>query len=246
MIMFLKTHGTFTIMAGFAIMAAIVNGLGIFAIVKFRAWAERAKTYFMCFAAGVLISTPLMLALPQALIKSPYAGFTAVAGFLFMVFSNQLVLRHAKKKDLAFGIVVGEGIGIHSFVDGIIYAVTFSVSIMTGILSAIGLVVHEFAEGVITYLVFMDAGMSKRRAVFFAVLIASLTTPLGAFIAYPFLGTLSDQTLGMLMGFMAGVLIYISASHLLPTATEERHKHSIIAFMAGIGLAIFIVLSKML
>ncbi len=84
-----------------------------------------------------------------------YAGFIAVAGFLFMVFSNQLISIHAKKKDLAFGIIVGEGIGIHSFVDGIIYALTFSVSILTGVLSAIGLVVHEFAEGVITYLVFM-------------------------------------------------------------------------------------------
>lgn len=170
----------------------------------------------------------------------------AVGGFLFMVFSNEFIRYIAEKDSLAFGIVVAEGIGIHSFVDGVIYAVTFSVSILTGFLSATGLVVHEFAEGVITYLVFTEAGLKKRTAIFYALLIASFTTPIGAFIAYPFLIKLSGSGLGLMLGFMAGVLIYISASHLLPEATGEKKKHSIFAFLGGVGLATFIVLSKSL
>jgi ZIP family zinc transporter len=237
---------TFYWMAGFAVSAALVNAAGIFSIVKFREKAESAKTYLMCFAAGVLISTPLMLALPQAIEKNFYAGFMAAGGFLFMVFSNRYIRYRAKRKSLAFGIVAAEGIGIHSFVDGVIYAVTFSVSILTGLLSAIGLVVHEFAEGVITYLFFMNAGVKKRTAVIFALLIASLTTPIGAFIAYPFIGQVSDSGLGLLLGFMAGVLIYVSASHLLPTAIEDERQHSLFAFLGGVGLAVFIVLSKFL
>ena len=47
----------------------------------------------MCFAAGVLITTPLMLALPEAVRRYPQAGFLALAGFLFMFFSNR-VIRH--------------------------------------------------------------------------------------------------------------------------------------------------------
>ncbi|MBN1664302.1 MAG: ZIP family metal transporter [Deltaproteobacteria bacterium] len=242
----MNTSSTFIWVAGFAVLSAIVNGVGIFAIVKYRAWAERTKTYFMCFAAGILISTPLMLALPQAIQKNSSSGFMAAGGFLFMVFSSRFVKYHAKKKTLAFGIIVAEGIGIHSFIDGVIYAVTFSVSIMTGFLAGTGLVVHEFAEGVITYLVFMEAGISKKTAIFYALLVASFTTPLGAFIAYPFLGNLSQSTLGLMLGFMAGVLIYVSASHLLPEAIEEEKEHSILAFLGGVGLAVFIVLSKLL
>lgn len=237
---------TFFWIAGFALLAAIVNGIGIFTIVKYRKWAEKAKTYFMCFAAGILISTPLMLALPQAIQKNSYSGFMAVGGFLFMVFSNKIIRYYAKKKSLAFGIIVAEGIGIHSFVDGIIYSVTFSVSLITGFLSALGLVVHEFAEGVITYLIFIDAGVNKKKAILYALFIASFTTPLGAFIAYPFLGILSQSGLGLMLGFMAGVLIYVSASHLLPEAFEEKKEHSILAFLGGVGLAVFIVLSKFL
>ena len=237
---------TFIWMAVFAIFSALINAAGIFAIVKYKKWAEKTKSYFMCFAAGVLISTPLMLALPQALQKNPYAGFMAAGGFLLMVFSNKLIRYHAQKENLAFGIVVAEGIGIHSFVDGVIYAVTFSVSILTGFLSATGLVVHEFAEGVITYLVFMQAEVKQRTAIFYALLIASFTTPLGAFIAYPFMDKLSASGLGLMLGFIAGVLIYISASHLLPEALDDKKQHSIFAFLGGVGLAVFIVLSKFL
>jgi zinc transporter ZupT len=39
------------------------------------------------------------------------------------------------------------GIGLHSFIDGFIYSITFSVSIFTGALAATGMVLHEFPEG---------------------------------------------------------------------------------------------------
>jgi zinc transporter ZupT len=66
---------TFTWIAIFAISAAVINGLGILTIYKKKEWAERSKTYFMCFAAGVLISVPLMSAFPEAVEKNSYAGF---------------------------------------------------------------------------------------------------------------------------------------------------------------------------
>jgi len=110
-----------------------------------------------------------------------------------------------------------------------------------GVLSAGGLVAHEFAEGAITYLVLIKGGMEKRAAMVYAFLIASLTTPLGAFVAYPFISPLGGEVLGMLLGFVSGVLIYVSASHLLPEAREHEKRHSFLAFMVGVALASFIV-----
>lgn len=235
---------TFLWIAIFAIVAAIVNGSGIFLIFRFREWAEKTKTYFMCFAAGVLISTPLMLALPQAIEKNFYAGIMALAGFLFMFFSNEFIKHLTKKKVLAFGIVAAEGIGIHSFIDGIIYTVTFSISILTGFLAATGLVIHEFAEGIITYTLFLKGGVKEKTAMTYAFLVAGLTTPLGAFLAYPFVNKMNQSSLGLLLGFVAGVLIYVSASHLLPDARGEESKHSGLAFLSGVVLAVFIVILK--
>ncbi|MFO7370944.1 MAG: ZIP family metal transporter [Bacteroidales bacterium] len=230
----------------FAILAAVINGAGILVLYWNSEWAEKAKAYFMCFAAGVLISTPLMLALPKAIQMNFYAGFMALLGFLFMFFSNELIKKYTKKDVLAFGIVAAEGIGIHSFIDGIIYTVTFSVSLLTGLLAATGLVIHEFAEGIITYSLFLKGGVKKKTAILYAFLVAGLTTPLGALVAYPLVNKLSQENLGLLLGFVAGVLIYVSASHLLPEARGEEKKHSDMAFLAGVALALFIVFSKMI
>ena len=236
---------TFTWIVLFALFAVLVNGLGIITIYKNREWAERANAYFMCFAAGVLISVPLVLVFPEAVEKNLYAGFAALLGFLFMFFSNKIIQQRTKQKALAFGITAVEGIAIHSFVDGIIYTVTFSSSILTGFLAGIGLIVHEFAEGVITFSVLIEGRFSAKRAVLLAFLMSALTTPLGALLAYPFVSKLSPSLLGLTLGFVVGVLIYLSASHLLPEARGYEKKHSTLAFLLGIALALFIVMTEL-
>jgi len=241
-----ELSNTFIYIASFAVASALINSLGIVAIFRNREWAEKTKTYFMCFAAGMLVSTPLLLTLPTAIGKNFYAGFMALFGFLFMFFSNELIKRYTHKKTLAFGITAVEGIGIHSFIDGIIYTVTFKISILVGVLAGTGLVVHEFAEGVITYLVLLKGGMKEKTAMLYAFLVAGLTTPIGAFVAYPLINKLSESNLGLMLGFVSGILLYVSASHLLPEAQQEEKEHSSIAFLSGVGLAIFIVLSKLL
>lgn len=240
----MERSSPFQWIALFALSAMAVNTAGIYMIYKYRDWAEKNKEYFMCFAAGMLISSPLILAFPEALAKNPNAGVAALAGFIFMFFSNRWIRYKTKQEELAFGIIAIEGIGIHSFMDGIIYCVTFSVSMVTGLLAGIGLVVHEFAEGVITFTVLLKGGVSERKAMLYAFLVAALTTPVGAFAAYPLIRKLNPALLGLALGFVVGVLIYVSAAHLLPAAREHEKEHSYIAFLSGIALAMLILLSK--
>ena len=231
---------TFPWVAVFALGALAVNSVGIYAIYRHKDWAERNKEYFMCFAAGVLIASPLITAFPEAIGKNSNAGLAALAGFLFMFFSNRLIQHKTQQDELAFGITAIEGIGIHSLIDGIIYTVTFSVSTVTGIMAGLGLVIHEFAEGVVAFSVLIKAGVSDKRALLYAFLVAALTTPLGAFVAYPFVSRLTPPVLGLALGFVVGVLIYVSASHLLPEAKAHEHKHSYLALVAGMGLALLL------
>ncbi|MDD4029166.1 MAG: ZIP family metal transporter [Caldisericia bacterium] len=243
----MNSYNPFLWIALFAISSAIINAVGIMAVYNKQTWTESVKTLFMCFASGVLIAVPLMYTLPKASIMNSNAGIAALVGFLFMHFSNYIIQSITKKDSLTFGLTAIEGIGIHSFIDGLIYTITFTTSALAGVVSGIGLVVHEFAEGVITYSVLMEASMSPKKAVRYALIVSSFTTPIGAFIAYPFIQKLSPSTLGLALGFVSGVLIYVSASHLLPEArSTKKHptKHSIWAFLAGIALAIAIVLLK--
>jgi zinc transporter ZupT len=77
------------------------------------------------------------------------------------------------------------GIALHSFVHGIIYSVTFSVSALTGALAAIGMVLREFPEGIFTYVLLLRGGFQERKAVWSALFAASLTTPAGMLVSYP-------------------------------------------------------------
>jgi zinc transporter ZupT len=184
------------------------------------------------------------MSFPEAIQKNSYAGFTALAGFIFMYFSNKIIKHKTKQKELAFGITAIEGILIHSLIDGVVYTVTFSISTVIGVLTGFGLVIHEFAEGIVTFSMLLKGGYSPRRAGIYAFLVAALTTPIGAFITYPFIQNLSNNILGHMLGFVTGVLIYVSASHLLLEASEYEKKHSTIAFLLGIVVALFIMITK--
>lgn len=228
----------------FAFGAMLVNSVGIYVIWKNSRWAMKVLEYFMCFAAGMLIASPLIMAFPNAIEKNGSAGIAALTGFVFMFMSNRLIKKRTRTKELAFGITAIQGILIHSLLDGVIYTVTFSVSTMTGVLTGIGLVVHEFAEGVVTFSVLLKSGMYSKKSALYAFFAAALTTPIGALIAYPAISRVNDSLLGLALGFTSGVLIYVSASHLLPEAGAHEKGHSVVSFFAGITLALLLLLIK--
>ena len=95
---------------------------------------------------------------------------------LFNRFVTAFVCDRPATKDYAIGLVPMVGIGIHSFIDGIIYTITFSVSVLTGTIAAIGMVLHEFPEGIFTYVLLLKGGLGDRRALLAAFFAAAVTT----------------------------------------------------------------------
>ena len=231
-----------------AILACIVTTIGIYVINKFARWGKKNIVYFISFAAGVLISVSFIHIIPKSFELNKNAPIFLLMGFLslhiFNRFLNIFVCNKQQCKDYVFGIIPALGIGLHSFIDGMIYSITFNVSIFTGVLAAIGMVLHEFPEGIVTFLLLVKSGFKKRKASLYAFLTAAITTPLGALISWPFINRLNQLILGNLLSFSAGALIYVGATHLLPEAEKEDKKYSIIALIAGIGVAVIIVLSK--
>ncbi len=228
-------------------LAALVTTLGIFTIRRYESWARRKSTYFVCFAAGVLVSVSFLNIIPRSFDLAPHAPTFVLLGFLSLLLFNRtvtaLVCDRDASEDYSIGILSTLGIGFHSFVDGIVYSITFTVSIITGALAAIGMVLHEFPEGIITYVLLVRSGFSERRSVVIAVGAAGLTTPLGMLVSFPVINAIGEQTLGALLGLSGGALVYVGASHLLPQAEREKKRYSLIAFAIGMLVAVLIVLS---
>lgn len=233
-----------------SLAAAAVTSAGIYTIRRYEAWGRRNVPYFMCFAAGVLISASFLHIIPKSLAMNPSAPPYVLAGFLGLLLFNRFVTafvceRDPDKAEYGIGIVPMVGIGFHSFIDGFVYSITFAVSIFTGLISTAGMVLHEFPEGIVTYLLLLRGGFRERTALLLAFLAAALTTPLGTLVSYPLVSAIEIEVLGALLALSAGALIYVGATHLLPRADQEHRKYSLVALGGGVLLAVFIVLSGM-
>ena len=241
-------ENTFLTAFGASLLAALVTSIGIYVIRRFERWGREHTIYFVCFAAGVLISVSFLHIIPKAFSMNPNAPFYLFAGYLsvhlFNRFINAFVCDKGPDAHYGIGLVPMLGIGFHSFIDGFIYAITFTVSIFTGLLAATGMVLHEFPEGIITYLLLIKGGFKERTSLLLAFLAAALTTPLGMLVSYPYISRIDKPFLGALLAFSAGALVYVGATHLLPQAETERKRYSLFALAAGILVAVVIVFSK--
>jgi len=230
-------------------LAAIVTSIGIYTIRKYVGWGQRNTTYFMCFAAGILISASFLHIIPKSLSMNPNGAIYLLVGFFGLHLFNRFITAFVCQKDpekekYGIGLVPMIGIGFHSFIDGFIYSIAFTVSIFTGFLATAGMVLHEFPEGIITYLLLIRGGFTERKAMILAFLAAALTTPIGMLVSYPTISEINKPMLGALLSLSAGALIYVGATHLLPKAEQEHKKYSFVALAGGVLVAIIIVLSK--
>lgn len=229
-------------------LACIVTASGIFVINKFADWGNRNVAHFMSFAAGVLITVSLMHILPEAYSMNDQAPVFVLIGFMTLYISNRILDRYRFQNrqgtQISIGLIPMIGIGIHSFIDGVIYSVTFNVSIFTGVLAAIGMVLHEFPEGIVTFLLLERGGFTRRKAIIWSLIAAAFSTPLGTLISFPFINTIDRAILGLMLAFSAGALLYVGATHLLPAIEREERKCILISLLAGIFVAIIIVISK--
>jgi len=241
-------ENTFWTAFGASVLAAFVTSIGIYVIRRYEKWGRENTIYFVCFAAGVLISVSFLHIIPKAFSMNPSAPFYLFAGYLFLHLFNRFINAFVcdKVPDIHYeiGLVPMPGIGFHSFIDGFIYSITFTVSIFTGVLTATGMVLHEFPEGIITYLLLIRGGFKKKTSLLLAFLAAALTTPLGMLVSFPYITRIDEPILGALLAFSAGALVYVGATHLLPQAEKEHKRYSLLSLGAGILVAVVIIISK--
>ena len=229
-------------------LACVVTSAGIIVIRQYEKWGMDNVAYFMSFAAGVLISVSFIHIIPKAFLMNASAPLYLLTGFLalhlFNRFLQAYVCQAYECENLTLGLIPMVGVGLHSLLDGVIYSVTFNVSVFTGVLAAIGMVLHEFPEGIVTFLLLERGGFNYKKSTLFAFLAAAISTPLGTLVSYPFIEKIEEPTLGILLAFSAGALVYVGASHLLPAVERENKRYTLLSMTVGILVAILIVISK--
>jgi zinc transporter ZupT len=243
--MSINTFGT-VIFASF--LACFVTIIGIYVIRKYESWGSANVAYFMSFAAGVLISVSFIHIIPRSFQMNNTSPVFLLVGFMFLYlinrFLNSYICHEYDRVNYTLGLIPMLGIGFHSFLDGVIYSVTFNVSILTGVLAAAGMILHEFPEGIVTFLLLERAGFNRRQSTLYAIMAAAISTPLGTLVSYPFIKDIDQSSLGTLLASSAGALVYVGATHLLPAVEKENKRYTLVSLAIGVLVAAIIVMSK--
>ncbi len=227
-----------------SLLACGVTTFGIHLISRHEPWARARSVHFIGFAGGMLLTVSLLHIIPKAIGQTAAAPALLLAGFLVLYLLNGLLrvfLCKGENEAAPIGLVPMLGIGLHSFIDGFIYSVVFSVSLFTGVLAAVGMVLHELPEGIVVYVALQRGRYEGRRAWVYAFLAAGATTPLGALLAYPIVKDLSGAVLGGMLAVSAGALLYVAASHLLPQLDEEKRPLSMLSFLGGVVVGVVLI-----
>lgn len=238
-----------------SVIAMIVATIGILLVRYTPVFRDKNIDYFTAFAAGILLTAAFVHVIPEAILEFPDTAVYIAIGYFGMYLINRLLSSYVchehnhthehdgcahERVDIRLGILAVIGIGAHSFIDGIVYSITFTHSIYTGLLASVGLILHEFAEGAVTYTLLISAKFAPRKAFIIAFITAALTTPLGLLISYPFVHHLQGEPLAVLLALSGGSLIYVGASHLIPHVEKEPIRFSFIAVLAGAVMAVII------
>ncbi|MBN2755321.1 MAG: zinc transporter ZupT [Candidatus Goldbacteria bacterium] len=148
--------------------------------------------------------------------------------------------KHSKHKLMRTGLFTAAAITIHNFPEGFATFAAAASDIKLGITIAIAVAIHNIPEGISVSVPIYAATDDKKKAFLYSSL-SGLAEPVGALLGWLILAPfLTPQLLGIVMGAVAGIMIYISFDELLPTAREYGEGHTEIAGIAA-GMAVMAV-----
>ncbi len=204
------------------ILVSITAFVGIFTFMIRNKNLEKILIYLVSFSVGALFGDVFIHLLPEAFEEASnhaLIGIYVLVGILFSFVVEKFIhWRHChipegKHHHHSFAYMSLVGDSVHNFIDGLIIAGAYFVSIPVGIATTIAVLLHEIPQELGDFGILMHGGFSKGKALFFNFLTA-LTAIAGAILGIIMSGT--ESLMLFLVPFAAGNLIYIAGSDLIP------------------------------
>jgi ZIP family zinc transporter len=150
---------------------------------------------------------------------------------------SQDEFRRKERGLVRVGLFSALAIAIHNFPEGI---ATFTASLQDlsiGIPIAIAIAIHNIPEGIAVSIP-LYYGTGNRKKAFAYSLLSGLSEPIGALMGFILLfAFFNNTTFGIVLGIVAGIMVYISLDELLPAAREWGEHHlSIYGLIGGMFL----------
>ncbi len=206
-------------------VVSLISFVGVICLALKENILNKILLILIGLSAGALMGGAFLHLLPEAVEKSSGLDvylFVLIGFILFFLIEKVLHWRHCHKGECdvhTFQYMNLVGDSIHNFIDGMIMAASFVVSVPLGITTTIAISTHEIPQEIGDFGVLLYGGFSKRRAITLNFVVA-LTAVLGGIVGY-FVSSLIDNIVLFILPFAAGGFIYIAATDLVPEIRKE-------------------------
>lgn len=207
--------------------------------------------FLISFSAGALLGDAFIHLLPESLESGiNFAPLAVISGILaFFILEKIIHWRHCHQPTskehphpLAAMNLVGDA--FHNFLDGVIIATSYVVSVPLGVATTLAVLLHEIPQEVGDFGVLLYAGYTKKKALFMNFLI-SLTALFGGIVGL-ILSKIIEPFAGIMIAFTAGGFIYIATADLIPEMKKDiglkKTSIQLIGLLLGIGIMLLMLL----
>lgn len=210
----------------------------------------RLVTCLISYSTGTLLAAAFLGMIPEALSQSePLIIMSFILGgiILFLFLEKIVIWRHCHDKECelhsAAGPILLIGDAFHNFIDGVVIAASFLISIPIGIIVGFSVIAHEVPQEVGDFAILIESGYSKRNAFLLNLLSSSFSIP-GALIGYCILDPIS-VIIPFILAISAASFIYIALTDLTPNLHRKiglgNSIKQIILIIGGIGTIVLII-----
>lgn len=141
-----------------------------------------------------------------------------------------------RRQMLRSGVVVALAVSVHNLPEGLATFVATVDDPAAGAGVALAIAIHNVSEGVAVAAPLVGAGLGRAKALGAAAL-SGLAEPLGAVLGYVLLlALLPPSAYAVVFGLVAGIMLHIAITELIPTARRLASTGSVVvACAAGVG-----------
>lgn len=247
------------------VVVSAVSLIGIVALSINKRFLDRILLILIALAAGSLIGDAIIHLIPESLESlgdERLFGGAVISGILlFFILERYLRWHHAHHGSeeehegherfeegphnptahLAPLVIVADG--IHNFIDGIVIAASFVVSIPLGVATTAAVFLHEIPQEIADFALLIHAGYSRVKAILFNFL-SALTAVIGA-VAFLLINESFENLAPYAAALTAGAFIYIAIADIIPELHKENRPGRVAIQLASflIGIAVMFALT---
>lgn len=225
----------------------IGTGLGGLITFFIKNPTKRFMAVLLGFTSGIMISVVCFDLLPEAFrmggIEVSLVGITLGVGIILIVehfIPQRVSIKYSGDFNLLkSGILLGIGIAIHNFPEGLAVGSGFAANDYLGLGLAIVITIHDMPEGIAMAAPLKMGGVGRAKILLYTIL-AGIPMGIGAFIG-ELLGEISRMFICLCLSFAGGAMLYITCGELIPkTQSIYKGRISTIGMILGIMCGIYI------